>query len=142
MQTIYQPAGTNLDSEPVTGMFKPAFMDIFETLRDYHKQLGYPHIGGSPEEDRRQHCEFCLALHAETTELLDAVPWKPWRPVDYKQPDRTNIAEEIVDIMFFLGSIRELWAISSVELSEVFERKLIENKRRILIGYNKPAEDM
>lgn len=141
---IQQPGNTNLEQEPVTGKYREAFSTIFGAIEDYHIVLGYP---PNPEHSEltsivERHRQFTLAIMAETTELLEALPWKPWRPDLYKELDIVNAAEESDDIIFFLGSVRENLGITTDEMADIFERKLIENKRRILIGYNKASTDM
>ena len=137
-----QPGNTNLIEEPVSGEFRESFRRIIGAIKAYHTELGYPKIECAEPERIAQHRQFCLAIHAETTELLDAVPWKPWRPDGYKPVDKVNVAEELVDILFFCTSISEIWNISEDTLADILERKLIENRRRILGGYNKPSDEM
>lgn len=147
---IQQPGGTCLETEQVKGEFREAFLAIFNAIERYHDKLGFPETlsscvqgpNGLTSENLvafkvQQHAEFCVALHAEITELLEAVPWKPWRPLNYKEVDLTNVMEELVDIIFFIGSMREIWNISPLEMADILERKLIENYRRISNGYNK-----
>lgn len=139
---IQQPGNTDLSAEPVSGKFRESFERIMSAIKEYHTELGYPKLECASSEKNAQHRQFCLAIHAETTELLDAAPWKPWRPDNYKDPDILNIKEEVVDIIFFLTSICETWGIQFEDLGDILERKLIENNCRILNGYNKPAADM
>lgn len=139
---IQQPGNTDLSEEPITGRFSIAFYEIFSAIEDYHVKLGYPKVKCNNADRRRQHNEFCLAIGMELSELVESAPWKPWRPENYKKVDEVNMVEELIDIIFFLGSIRELWGLSSEAMANILERKLIENYRRISIGYNKPAEEM
>lgn len=139
---IQQPGNTDLSAEPVSGEFREPFERILGAIKAYHSKLGYPKVECADSERIAQHRQFCLAIQAETTELLDAVPWKPWRPENYKDPDLLNVKEEVVDIVFFLTSICEVWGIDFADLGDILERKLIENNRRILNGYNKAANQM
>ena len=139
---IRQPGNTDLTEEPVSGEFRESFRHIIGAITEYHKQLGYPKTQCSLYDRIAQHRQFCLAIHAETTELLDAAPWKPWRPDGYKPVDKVNVAEELVDILFFCTSISEIWDIPEDMLADILERKLVENRRRILIGYSKPSDEM
>ena len=140
-EIIQQPGGTSLTGD-CSGEFIEPFERIIGAIMEYHKQLGYPITECALSDRVAQHRQFCLAIHAETTELLDAVPWKPWRPVGYKPVDKVNVAEEIVDILFFCTSICEIWGIPAAMLGTMLENKLIENRRRIAIGYNKPSDEM
>lgn len=139
---IQQPGNTDLSAEPVSGDMRESFERIMGAIEVYHSELGYPKRECANSEKNAQHRQFCLAIHAEVTELLDAVPWKPWRPDDYKNPDILNIKEEVVDIIFFLTSVCEVWGISFADLGDILERKLIENRRRILNGYSKQSDKM
>lgn len=139
---IQQPGNTDLTSEPVSGEFRSSFKRIIGAIKAYHTELGYPKVECTKPERIAQHRQLCLAIHAETTELLDAVPWKPWRPDDYKPVDWVNVAEELVDIIFFCTSISEIWNIPEDMLADILERKLVENRRRILNGYSKPSDEM
>jgi len=139
---IQQPGNTDLTSEPISGVMRNSFWRIMGAIAEYHTELGYPKTKCTDSEKNAQHRQFCLAIHAEVTELLDAVPWKPWRPEGYKEPDILNIKEEVVDIVFFLTSICEVWGIDFADLGDMLERKLIENRRRVLNGYSKPAAEM
>ena len=124
------------------GQFRVAFAEIFTAIGDYHDKLGYPLTECNSADRRRQHNEFCLAIVMELSELTEAAPWKPWRPADYKEVDKVNLMEELIDIMFFMGSLRKLWGLSPEAMADILERKLIENYRRISIGYNRAAEEM
>lgn len=139
---IQQPGNTDLIAEPVSGKFRSSFRRIIGAIRAYHTELGYPKVECTKPERIAQHRQLCLAIHAETTELLDAVPWKPWRPDDYKPVDWVNVAEELADIIFFCTSISETWNIPEDILADILERKLVENRRRILNGYSKPSDEM
>lgn len=141
-EEVQQPGGTSLISTPVTGKFRDSFQRILGAIEAYHIKLGYPITLCNTNDRIAQHRQFCLAIHAEVTELLDAVPWKPWRDPSYKPVDLTNVKEEIVDVIFFLASICEVWGVRSDDLADILERKLIENERRILNGYNKPSDEM
>lgn len=100
--------------------------DLFNDIEEYHKKLK-----ANPSMN-----EIILALHHEVSELGESYPWKPWRPKNYKKVDIDNMLEEIVDILFFLGSILELNNIYSVELEYKFIDKLRTNYQRIEEGYN------
>lgn len=133
---VEQPGNTDLANEPTTGKFVEAFKEIYGAIQEYHQKLGYPVINPHIPCQLEQHRDLCLAMHAEVTELLESVPWKPWRDSSYKRVDKVNMAEEIIDILFFCNSICELWYIDHNDLAKMLERKLVENNRRISMGYN------
>jgi len=130
--------------------FEQAFHDLFGTINDYQTALGSPSaadlmdlpmsVWSTWKADHMRN--YILAMHAELSELLEAYPWKPWRPTDYKEIDIDNVLEEVVDILFFLNYALRITGLSRGALAERFKRKLKENYERILSGYNRSAEDM
>lgn len=109
---------------------------LFYDIEEYHQTLGYPVIECSKTDLAKQTRDLALAMIVEVTEALDATPWKPWRPSDYKETDRENLTEELVDILFFFNAIRSLHKISWPELAAALNKKLLENHSRIERGYN------
>lgn len=110
---------------------------LFRKIDEYHDELGYPHpnldLKGIMAETR----SLSLAMVVEVVEALDATPWKPWRPEGYKAIDHENLTEELVDILFFINSIRKLHKISWHEMQTALDNKVQENYARIDRGYNK-----
>lgn len=110
--------------------------NLFNDIKNYHKKLDYPGDIETVYKGAKKANEVILALHNEITELQETYPWKPWRPKEYKSFDFDNMAFEIVDILFFLGSFMEIFCIDTRELIKAFEIKLAENYKRIEQGYN------
>ena len=81
--------------------------------------------------------QLIAALHNEVTELQESTPWKPWRPLGYKSYNMDNMAEEVVDILFFLGAFMENNSLSWEQVEDVFKRKMHINYERIKLGYSK-----
>ena len=118
--------------------------EMFAMIKEYHEILGYPiakedqNSTARPAVDRRDmNNQLIAALHNEVTELQESTPWKPWRPVDYKPTDIPNMAEEVVDILFFLGAFMENNELSWERVEKAFRRKMQVNHDRIKIGYSK-----
>lgn len=118
--------------------------DMFAMIKEYHEILGYPIAKEDQNStvrsaiDRRDmNNQLIAALHNEVTELQESTPWKPWRPVDYKPTDIPNMAEEVVDILFFLGAFMENNELSWERVEKAFRRKMQVNHDRIKIGYSK-----
>lgn len=74
------------------------------------------------------------ALGCETTELLDALPWKPWKK-SYKEVDINNVHIEIVDMMHFVVEIALIWGLDSKTLFQLYMKKMQENIDRQKKGY-------
>lgn len=138
---IQQPGGTDLSAYPTRGTFVNSFLTICKEIDDYHKQFVYYRTIESehalPDDKVASHRDLCLGLTVETVELLEAVDWKPWK-INSKV-DRVNICEEVIDHLFFLRAIARLWEISPEDMANMLERKLVENYRRLDIGYNTKA---
>ena len=119
-------------------------MRMFDKIKEYHEELGFPlskeeqkAAFRNPEATRLMNNQLIAALHNEVTELQESTPWKPWRPVDYKSTDIPNMAEEVVDILFFLGAFMENNSLSWEQVEDVFKRKMHINYERIKLGYSK-----
>lgn len=74
------------------------------------------------------------ALNCETTELLDALPWKPWKK-SYKRVDLNNVHLEIVDMMHFVLELALIWGLDAKSLHELYMKKMQENFDRQARGY-------
>lgn len=117
---------------------------LFRKIDEYHDTLGYPHPGLDFKGIMAETRSLTLAMVVEVVEALEATPWKPWRPEGYKPVDYDNLTEELVDILFFINSIRKLHKISWQEMQTALDNKVQENHARIDRGYNKiePIEGM
>ena len=140
---IQQPGNTDL-TEECSGEFIEPFERIIGAITEYHKQLGYPKTQCNSTERIKPRNEIIVAMMREVGELQDSFPWKPWKAYDAYEmrADLVNMAEECVDIIFFISSMLELWGVPAAMLGTVLENKLVENNRRISIGYNKPSDEM
>lgn len=119
-------------------------MRMFNEIKEYHEELGFPlskeeqkAAFRDPEAVRLMNNQLIAALHNEVTELQESTPWKPWRPISYKPTDIPNMAEEVVDILFFLGAFMENNSLSWEQVEDVFKRKMHINYERIKLGYSK-----
>lgn len=119
-------------------------IDMFNEIKEYHEELGFPlskeeqkAAFRDPEAIRLMNNQLIAALHNEVTELQESTPWKPWRPLGYKSYNMDNMAEEVVDILFFLGAFMENNSLSWEQVEDVFKRKMHINYERIKLGYSK-----
>lgn len=113
---------------------------LFTLIRTYHEKLGYPKRTNKVIDSVQEANRIILALHHEISELGNSYPWKPWRPIQYKDIEFDNMVFEITDILFFLGSFMEIFNITPNELEKAFEIKLRENYKRIERGYNETSK--
>ena len=114
---------------------------VFQDIEKYHKALGYDYSNATANKKMQHLRNNALALYQEVAELVDGTPWKPWRSMESQSFDRVNIAEEIIDCMFFLGAIREIFDISFGELEDAFDDVLQKNYGRIESGYNNDPDE-
>lgn len=115
--------------------------ETFASIRVYHRKLGYDYTNATPEERMKYFREHALALYQEVSEIVNSTPWKPWRCVEDQMFYMQNVPKEIVDCIFFLGSISEIFEISPEELSITFNKVLASNYARIKSGYNNKPEE-
>ena len=118
-----------------------SLIEVFRDIKKYHKALGYDYANATREEKMQHLRNNALALNQEVAELVDGTPWKPWRPIGSQTFNLGNIAEEIMDCIFFLGAIREIFDITLEELDEAFDDVLAKNYGRIKSGYNNDPEE-
>lgn len=125
--------------------------ECLQRIRTYHTMIGWPKVCEPMSEDQRQeHITLVAAMQVECAEVMNAAPWKPWKNYvqEYAGDDsatasevyervQANVAEELVDMLFFVTAVLELWGLSNEAFEAAFEAKLEENKRRLEQGYNK-----
>lgn len=109
----------------------------FGTIKEYHKKLGYDFVNMTEEEKMRHLRDFALGLNQEVAELVNSTPWKPWRPIEDQTLDLHNATREIVDCIFFLAGICEIFNIPPEEINAMFGTVMRNNNSRITKGYNK-----
>ena len=115
-----------------------SFQSVFNLIENYHKELGYNDRvdcdNPAHRIERARH--ISLALYQEVAELVDSFPWKPWREPKDQVYDRSNIKVELVDLIFFITAIMEIFDITPGEMELQFKAKLRENYDRIRRGYH------
>lgn len=136
----------------VAGSVNWSLQDTFNHIRDYHTDLGWPERvyemgrGTQAQITLEQHRTHCLAMAAECMEVLNAAPWKPWKAygssVHSISKIKQDVAEELADVLVFIGSITEVWDIEPSQLEFALQLKLQKNRQRITNGYNnhKPTD--
>lgn len=119
---------------------------IFELQAKFMEELGVPAINLKTRLDSKipvnefikmltsftQTCTTAVAC--ETTELLDALPWKPWKK-SYKEVDLNNVHIEIIDILHFVIEIAIIWGLDARSLYNLYMKKMQENIDRQNKGY-------
>lgn len=100
-----------------------------ELMTAYQNTVSWP--GEITDQNRIEVARtMALALIVEAQEVLQALPWKPWKPEGYKEPDFDNFVEEMADLFFFMNHLLNIFGLSWAQVEEAFHKKLVENKRR------------
>jgi hypothetical protein len=76
-----------------------------------------------------------LAAQVELAEMLQNLPWKPWavsRNPDMKE--KLKAAEELVDVLHFVGNLFAAIGISDYMLNILYEEKMRVNAERQATG--------
>lgn len=112
------------------------FYEMYGRIETYHSALGQRRAFDSPEQRMQSVRDLSLGLMMELAELVDSVPWKPWRPVGAQPEDLDNATREVVDIIFFLVAICEDLEITPEMIEAKFRTVLANNYARIKTGYS------
>jgi hypothetical protein len=92
----------------------------------------------SPDQIRT----YFLALQVEWAELLQELPWKPWK--NFKHPDLSKTSDEFADVLAFLGValiLLDSFGMSPLILARAYLHKTEVNIERLTgrtSGYDKP----
>lgn len=72
-----------------------------------------------------------LAAHAELTEALEEVDWKPWTVTEDGFRNRDAFVVELVDVMHFVANMLVAAKCSDAELTRIYEAKQQKNRDRM-----------
>lgn len=120
---------------------KPDWTTLFNDIRKYHKDLGYPMefqrmsiMGPSQKQQLR---DMVLALTDEAHEALREADWKPWKR--YNGQPKVNLdkfLEETGDILFFIDGMLMTFGFSWEDLAQAMAKKLKVTRDRMANGYH------
>lgn len=113
------------------------FEAMMKQIESYHGALGQRRAYDTPLQKMQSVRNLSLALMMELAELVDSLPWKPWREIEDQPFDIDNVKREMIDIIFFLGAIREDLGITPEELVVTYKDVMINNTKRLTDGYSK-----
>lgn len=133
-----------MDSEGPTDKSEsvPNWASLFNDIRQYHKDLGYPVEFIRTEQSicvlqKQQIRTMVLALVDEAHEALHEVDWKPWKR--YNKQLKVNIEkflEETGDILFFIDGMLMTFGLSWDDLMQAMVQKLKVTRDRMATGYH------
>ena len=114
---------------------------MFDLIKAYHVKLGYRYENATLEQRMNALRDNALGLNQEVAELVDSMPWKPWRNVDDQPIDHDNALREVVDCIFFLVGMCECMNISGGDVDHRFMHVLNNNLNRITDGYSNTPDE-
>ena len=113
-------------------------------MRDFIKLAGarqvelfdYPKHAMTPEERAEYWRTHVLAATDELHEVLDCIDWKPWSSHEGEwKVDKEVLADEIADVLAFVGNICFAAGISDGVLDNAIDRNDEKIRRRRAEGY-------
>ena len=118
---------------------------IFELQAKFMELMGIPSLDVKGRDNKIPVSDFMkmltvfsqtctTAINCETTELLDALPWKPWKKV-HVDVDVNNVHIEIVDLAHFVVELALIWGLDSKTFFDLYRKKMQENIDRQSKGY-------
>lgn len=120
---------------------RTAWNSIFDDIRKYHKDLGYPREWLMSSDitigQKQQLRDMVLALTDEAHEALREADWKPWKK--YNNEPKVNLdkfLEETGDILFFIDGMLMTFGLSWNDLAKAVKGKLKVDRDRMASGYH------
>jgi dimeric dUTPase (all-alpha-NTP-PPase superfamily) len=114
---------------------------LVQSLKAYQLKMGYDFSKMSTEERMTTLRDYNTALVVELGELLDEVPWKPWRTkASQGKVNQRKVALEWCDCLIFLMDMGFSLNLDSELINEALEVKIKAINNRIATGYSKVKE--
>lgn len=112
---------------------------VFADLKAYQKVMGYDfEIMPWPKRVAVLR-DYVTALHVEQAELLDELPWKPWKT--YEDNCYANLpskaVDEWMDCFVFLIDQALCLQLNAEDIERSYERTMAKNYERVASGYSK-----
>lgn len=87
-----------------------------------------------PNEKEKFLKEYCLAITAESMELLDLINWKIWKQTK-KEVEWQEVKYEAIDMLHFVLSLFDVLGMSKEDVHAYYLAKANENLNRQNRGY-------
>lgn len=110
---------------------------LMQRIEQYQKFFGHERKDKTVEQRRDYVNSLVLGAQIELTEMLQEMPWKPWRTIEDQHSNHSAAAEELIDAMIFLLDIAYQMGLSSSQISHLINRKLNTNLARLKSGHHK-----
>jgi len=106
---------------------------MFEAISKYQYHVHHVDYATLSMKQRMQLMrDYVLAMQVEQVELLQELPWKPWKYAEDHSCliDMQKLIEEWVDCLFFLIDQALVLKISAEDVTETFQAVLTKNYAR------------
>lgn len=115
------------------------FIDCWDNQRENQKSAytGDPVLMSPEDKIRFVHWNI-IALQAETVEMLDTFPWKPWSKNfgDPEHWDPEALVGEAADVMCFLTNLLLVAGVDAGQLLDAWKEKIERNAARQVLSYD------
>lgn len=111
------------DNQPLT------MVDLLEIQKALQRLMGDPTGFGEPSVK-----ENVLAMHAELSEVLAEINWKPWKRHNQKLVNRDTLLMELTDVLQFWGNAVNAMGFTAEEVKLSLLAKWLVNVERINDG--------
>ncbi len=112
-----------------------------QAIKRYQKKLGYDYDNMSHHMRMVSFRDNVAALIAELGELMQEVPWKPWKKTANQEDNILAALDEHADCFFFLANLGLSLGFTPELMDDAFNKKLQVNLQRIENGYNNTKEE-
>lgn len=110
--------------------------DFINQVCSLQDKMGYLGFINESLENRLDYTrDVTLALIKEATEMLDELPWKPWKSLDEQTCNGEKAADEVTDIFVF-AAVLYMIIKPQESLEERLVRTLSKINERISNGYS------
>ena len=115
--------------------------EIIERIRNQQKLMGYTEmIQHSPEARMDYGRDIALALVKEVSEVLDEMPWKPWKSLWTQSMNEKKASLEVADVIVF-AVVLHLTLCPGYSLEEAMQEVLDKIDNRVkTTNYGKQGE--
>ena len=110
---------------------------LMQRIEQYQKFFGHDRKDKNLYQRRDYINSLVLGAQIELAEMLQEMPWKPWRPVESQCNNISAASEELIDALIFLLDIAYQMGLSSSQIAHLVNRKLNTNLARLKSGHHK-----
>lgn len=94
---------------------------LLEQCLQLQKRLGYDILHMTDSECEALSCQYALALMVEAGELVQTLPWKPWKKGDI---NKAKTLDELADVLIFAGDLSLCLGFTAEDIEDAIEAKI------------------